>query len=509
MTRIPRLLLRWTVSAIVGGLLIPVVYAQEVIEGTGLDIEYVEPTPEKSSQKAAAFWSKIKWSGYLKNETAYRFREPRSITKIRNIAYVDLEYPFSRRSTVKMAGWAYYDLAYDLFDYDTISARSVRNEEEPLVFVERLAEEKDSPVAEIRELYVDTFFDKADLRIGKQFIIWGVLEGIRVVDEINPMDFRELILPDLLDYRIPLWSVKYDYYADNATVEFIWIPDLRFHKPAPRGSEWELLQDVCVGQSEEILCIENEPDSFTFKDSEYGVKLDTTWKDIELSFSFFSTWDDFPVIFRTVSIDDNTIPPKFFPTRTRINMYGMTAVRQLDRFILKGEVAYVTDKYFGTKNTTDRNDDGFLDNDGELQRDHIRWGFGFEFNKWGMDIAPGVTQWIILDYDDALMQDRFDSSLNLFTRKEFPQQSAVFQMLAIYLVNLREVFIKPKVTFQISDRLQLGTGVDLFFGEKSDFGANDAAASNSIAFDPGVARAQFVGNFHDNDRAFIEFRYSF
>jgi hypothetical protein len=94
-------------------------------------------------------------------------------------------------------------------------------------------------------------------------------------------------------------------------------------------------------------------------------------------------------------------------------------------------------------------------------------------------------------------------------RKELPEQGAVFQMLVLYLQSLHEVMLKPKVMVQLDDKLQLGVGLDLFYGEKSDFGSNQAARSTSGTFDPGFAKAQFVGNFHDNDRIYFELKYSF
>ena len=437
-------------------------------------------------------------SGYLKNETAYRFNEPRSITKIRNIFSLTARYPFSNSTSLTASGWAYYDLAYDLFDYETIAARFVRDENQPLVFVDNLSQEKDSPVAAIRELYVDVFRTNYDLRLGKQFVVWGVLEGMRITDEIDPLDFRELIAPDLLDYRIPLWTAKVDYYLQNSTVEGIWIPDLRFHRPAPPGSEWELLQEVPNTTF---------PNSFTLRDSEIGVKLTREITGGEVAYSYFYTWDDFPVIFRSARIDSAT-DPVFFPTYTRINIYGATIVKDIGGSILKGEIAYVPDKYFGLHNNTDKNGDGYLDNQGELKKRHIRWGLGLDFNIKGFDLSPAIAQWIILDYDRDLIQDQFDTSLTLFVRKPMWNQSAVFQVLAIALVNLRELYLKPKVIFNITDRFQIATGMDLFYGKKSTLGlsASGGAVTNLNSVEQS---AQFFGNFNDNNRVFAEFKYAF
>ena len=447
--------------------------------------------------KQSSFLSDLQLSGYLKNESAYRYRIPRSITKIRNIAYINAKYPYSPHLKFNFSGWAYYDLAYDLFDYDTIAARFERNSSEPLAFLVTLPKEKDSAGAAIRELYADMYLGDLDVRLGKQFVVWGVLEGVRITDEINPMDFRELILPELLDYRIPLWMAKFDYYRPDASYQLLWIPDIRFHKPAPPGSEWELLQEVPGTRY---------PKSFKYENSEFGFKVNTNLWDTELAFSYFYTWDDFPVIFRHVLLDQS-ISPEFFSTYTRLSMYGATFVKQLDSYILKGELAYVTGKYFAAANV-DENHDGWLDKNGEFKRDHIRWGLGVDFNWKGADISPSIVQWIILNYHPAIIQDQFDTGINLFVRKEFPDASTTFTLLAIYLVNLEEVYLKPKWTFRITDHFQVGTGVDMFFGRASQLGVSGVLDPLGNVAVP-EQRAQFIGNFHDNDRVFLDFKYSF
>jgi hypothetical protein len=454
-------------------------------------------TPDVEA-KPGSLLDNLSIGGYLKNETAYRIDEPRSITKIRNIFELNGQYSFSSDYKLAFSAWAYHDLAYDLFDYETISARFARDDDKPLVFVDQLAHDKDSPVAELRELYLDITSEKADIRLGKQVVVWGVLEGIRITDEINPLDFRELILPDLLDYRIPLWTAKMDIYHGDDSYELLWIPDIKFHKPAPPGSEWELLQDVPGTE---------RPNSFTLPNSEYAIKYSTNILDTEVSFSYFYTWDDFPVVFRSAAIN-SALDPIFFPTYTRINIYGATAVKQLGAGILKGELAYVPDKYFGLQNDTDRDGDGYLDSQGELQRKHIRWGLGYDFSLAGADFSPAISQWIILHHDSKLIQDKFDTSLTLFVRKPIPEQAMVLQLLAIGLVNLNELYLKPKVIFSVTDHFQIGTGFDIFTGKRSKLGTSGGA--NAITSTEALEQsAQFFGNFNDNDRLFLEFKYTF
>ncbi len=469
--------------------------------------EELQPGPDKSEKRGylsrlfdSLTWPELNIGGYLKNETAYRIGEPRSITKIRNIFSLHASYEFSADIELNFSGWAYYDLAYDFFDYQTIAARLERDAKEPLVFIANLPEEKDSPVSAIKELYLDLFFDNVDIRLGKQYIIWGVLEGNRVTDEMNPMDFRELFLPELLDYRVSLWSARIDYYRDEAAYQLVLIPQLKFHQPAPRGSEWELLQEVPNTRY---------PRSYKLSNTEFGFKATTDrfWES-EITLSYFYTWDDYPVLFRRLKVDLDPAPT-FFPTYTRISIFGATFIKPVNEYILKGEFAYVPDKYFGIFNDTDGDGDGFLDQNGVFKKAHIRWGFGVDFNYNGMEVSPAIVQWIIMGYDKPIIQDEFDTSLSLYLRKDLHKRNALFELLAIYSVNFKDAYMQPKITFYITDSFQVITGLDLFSGENSQFGVGvggNAQSGNLVIVEE---RARFFGNFDDNDRIFVEFKYAF
>jgi len=125
--------------------------------------------------------------------------------------------------------------------------------------------------------------------------------------------------------------------------------------------------------------------------------------------------------------------------------------------------------------------------------------------KW--DVAVGVMQWVILDYEENLIQKEVDTSYNVFVRREFTEYSMTVQALWLYLQAFDETYLKPKATFQLTDNFQLAVGLDIFDGNKSDFGLSTVTAQGT--FNAAVQRAQFLGNFHNNDRIFFEFKYSF
>ncbi len=60
----------------------------------------------------------------------------------------------------------------------------------------------------LRELYVDTNVGKVDLRLGKQQVVWGTADGMKLLDIINPTDWREFVQNTMEDSRIPIWMIK-------------------------------------------------------------------------------------------------------------------------------------------------------------------------------------------------------------------------------------------------------------------------------------------------------------
>lgn len=67
----------------------------------------------------------------------------------------------------------------------------------------------------LREAYIDTKVSDWYLRLGKQQVVWGTADGIKLLDIINPTDFRELNQNAVEDARIPVWMVNAERNFDN------------------------------------------------------------------------------------------------------------------------------------------------------------------------------------------------------------------------------------------------------------------------------------------------------
>jgi hypothetical protein len=68
----------------------------------------------------------------------------------------------------------------------------------------------------LRELYVEMPVGGWDVKLGKQQVVWGTADGMKLLDVINPTDYRELNQNTMEDSRIPVWMAKVEReLADN------------------------------------------------------------------------------------------------------------------------------------------------------------------------------------------------------------------------------------------------------------------------------------------------------
>ena len=443
--------------------------------------------------------------GQLKNETAYRFVDPTAFTKILNIARLEARYFPTSSFSVTAVLRTYYDAAYDVQKIDrivprkssrTILSQNLTAEQIAALRIDNLREvEIRQKETELKEIYADWSFRRLDLRFGKQIVRWGVVEGARVTDEINPLDFQEFILREIQDRYIPLWMLKADmYYFDPYAIEILWIPELKGHQPASKGSEWEQFQ---------LLENLKEP-SQNLPNSEWAIKVSKPVGSWNVSGSYFYTWDDFPSSFRTVfGLGEFGVSPEvaFRPRYERLHIFGGTFTGPLGQVVLSGEAAYVAGKYFGTLFGRFNPVTGVVDggntlqlNLGELQRDYAKYALSADFRLFKTDFSLQIQQQYIFAYQPEIIQDRFDTILGAFARQEGLYGRLTAELLLIYFINDKEIMIRPKGTYQLTDAFKIAVGADIFEGTIGG---------------PLPGEFHFAGFFKNNDRVYLELIYSF
>jgi len=73
----------------------------------------------------------------------------------------------------------------------------------------------------LREVYVDAEVNGVDVRFGKQQVVWGTADGMKLLDAINPTDYSEMAQNQMEDSRIPVWMLNAEVDTDKGNWQFI------------------------------------------------------------------------------------------------------------------------------------------------------------------------------------------------------------------------------------------------------------------------------------------------
>jgi hypothetical protein len=74
----------------------------------------------------------------------------------------------------------------------------------------------------LREAYVDVETNGYSIRVGKQQVVWGTADGMKLLDAINPTDYSEMAQNQMEDSRVPVFMINAETEAtDGGSLQFI------------------------------------------------------------------------------------------------------------------------------------------------------------------------------------------------------------------------------------------------------------------------------------------------
>jgi len=327
------------------------------------------------------------------------------------------------------------------------------------------------------EAYIDLFFSKVDVRVGKQFIFWGKTDWINPTDNINPWDYKN-ISAEVEDYRIPLTALKADVYLGPFDLQAVVVP--RF-TPHLLSMETPDMMGIFPVRELNPLLPENK-----LANAEFGFRLQSSLFNTDYSLSYYNGYDKFP----TLRMSFNP-PGGEFLAQTEYNPYqvfGADFVKTFNKFALKGEGAYFL--------TDDRNGrDVFVKNP------HLKYVVGADYNGFtDLTLNLQFVQTVLFkfdrDYEEAVYRemgmpqykipDKYTQSLSGRVQYQVGDFTS-FQLITV--VNLKDwdYFILPILNYGFMDGVNIYGGATIFGGpEDSVFGRNKKIS-----------------------RAFVEVKYSF
>src|SRR2546421_4851775 len=228
-----------------------------------------------------AWATALRLRGRLAEECAYRLHGPGDVSKLKTLGWLDGKYTFSDAVAVRAAVRGWYDAVFDATD------RYPAN-------VERDQKTNIS----LREALLAVGHGDFDARIGRQQIVWGEAISVFVTDVVNPKDFREFVLPDFSELRIPIWALGATYrLAPNVTLEGVWTPDTLHNKLPKHGAEFQFAGPEFRFRNP-VVRLPDGLDEFSLERSEGGIRLSALRNGWDASLIYYDQADKTPVLFQ-------------------------------------------------------------------------------------------------------------------------------------------------------------------------------------------------------------------
>ena len=392
-------------------------------------------TPSSSHVKSKSFIDGF--TGKVTEQLAYSYSDDAphdNLSSLKTSLLLDYEHKFDNGFKLKTNAKAYYDAIYSLRGRNKYSQDEL-NELEGEV--------------ELYDAYVEgSLADNVDVKLGRQVVVWGRSDTIRVTDILNPLDNRRPGMVDIEDLRLPVGMAKLDYFVGDWRITPMAILEQRFSKNPPSGS--------------------------AFNPNPRATPSNEDYSDVTPALSIggeFSGWD---VNFYGAKVRDDA---GYFQNGTvqhdKVNMVG-TAVNVLQgSWLLKSELAHFDGlKYSSTPNKEFKRTDGLV---------------GLEYNGFADTmVSYDVALRKIHSYDARLKNEPMG-----YEEKNYQHAFRVSKdfmnatLKANYLLSLfgasanKGGFQRAWVKYDVADGIYTNVGVVDYIGGSTRF---DAVKNNDMLF---------------------------
>lgn len=81
---------------------------------------------------------------------------------------------------------------------------------------------------QLQEAYFNYSNSFLEIRAGRQIVVWGVADGLRVTDLISPVDYTEFMSSDYDDMRMAVDGIRLKYPGERVNAEIVYVPVPRY-----------------------------------------------------------------------------------------------------------------------------------------------------------------------------------------------------------------------------------------------------------------------------------------
>lgn len=309
---------------------------------------------------------------------------------------------------------------------------------------------------ELREAFFLYSNQNWDIKMGRQIIIWGVSDGLRITDLVSPMEMTEFLARDYDDIRIPVTAIRGRYFNQWIKLELIYIPvSSYFILPTQKNNPWNFFPQYEGLQT--IYFSDNTPLA-TFENGEYGFRSSFFLNNMDFGISMLHTWNKMPVLERNLTPNHDSL--LIYPHYNRMDMLGADFSASAGQFVFRGEYAlYIGElqSLEGEYSDIKRNTSNFL---------------------VGIDWYPGYDWTISAQYSHKLIPDYLDQMENksntiistLSITKKLLRNLLNISTFSYIDITNNSFFNRSSIDYSLSDEIKIFLGYDWFHGDKGMFG---------------------------------------
>ena len=311
---------------------------------------------------------------------------------------------------------------------------------------------------ELREAYLQTSIQGTYLTIGKQQVVWGEADGLKVLDVVDPQDYREFILDEFDDSRIPLWTVKAEIPIKSATLQLLWIPDPTHHRIPEAGATYEFVSNIPQAPPGIPVTI-NDVDrpSNPIGDSDVGAQLSAMIGGWDVTFNYLFQYDDIPVLYRTINAGPGGPSITVGPAYERTHVIGGSFSNAFGDLTLRGELAYKVDKHYPVEDAADP--------DGINRTDELEYVIGLDWFGFSETVLSAQFFQSILTSDaPGMLRDQVENNLTFLVQRDFLNDALVVSGIWIQNINHGDGVLRPSIKYEVRSNLEVSAGVDWFYG---------------------------------------------
>jgi hypothetical protein len=308
---------------------------------------------------------------------------------------------------------------------------------------------------ELRDVYWEQRLQSGILRVGKQQIVWGRLDGIKVLDVVNPQNFREFILDDFGDSRISLWSAYLDVFWGAWRVEAAVLPDYTAHETPERGAWFELTAPrfrFGAPSGTPGIPVTTDKDRNFRDDTAMGLRLSRSLGRVDISALAYSGNDHEPLA-RLSTESAQPVLEQFYERR---DLYGISLETAIGPLALRAETAYQPSRVF---NIRDRS--GLQ----SARADQVSAGIAADVDApLGFLLNLQFLWDEVLDAPEALVRPRRDRVGTLFARRSFAYETARIEARWYHSFDDNDDLYKLTLDYDIGDNTAVFLSGDWFDG---------------------------------------------